>query len=70
MLKPALNIQLPRSWPAVGRSAMLQFVSLAKYAVVYTRSWAADNPNARVRLRAERDRSLEEVGMLREGRRN
>ncbi len=49
---------------------MLHVVSLAKYAVVYTRSWAADNPNARVRLRAEQDRSLEEVGLLREGRGN
>lgn len=45
---------------------MLHVVSLAKYAAVYTRSWAADSPNARVRFRSERDRSLEDAALLRE----
>jgi transposase-like protein len=45
---------------------MLHVVSLAKYAAVYTRSWAADCPKARVRLRAERDRHQEDNGLLRE----
>lgn len=42
MSKLALKIHLPKSWPAKVCSAMLHVVSLAKYAAVYTRSWAAD----------------------------
>jgi hypothetical protein len=45
---------------------MLHVVSLAKYAAVYTRSWAADCTNARVRLRVDRDRHEEENALLRE----
>jgi hypothetical protein len=45
---------------------MLHVVSLAKYAAVYTRSWAADCPKARVRLRAERDQHQEDNALLRE----
>ena len=66
MSNSALKIQLPKSWPATVGVAMLHVVSLAKYAAVYTRSWAADSSNARVRLRAEKDRLREEVALLRE----
>jgi predicted RNA polymerase sigma factor len=45
---------------------MLHVIALAKYTAVYTRSWAADSPNARVRLRAEGDRSQEDAALLRE----
>jgi hypothetical protein len=45
---------------------MLHVVSLAKYAAVYTRSWAADCPNARVRLGAEQKRCEEDNALLRE----
>jgi putative transposase len=65
-LKQSLNVQLPKSWPATVRSAMLHVVSLARYAAVYTRSWAAESPNARVRFRSERDRSLEDAALVRE----
>ena len=41
MSNSALKLTLPKSWPTVARSAMLHVVSLAKYAAVYTRSWAA-----------------------------
>ena len=44
---------------------MLHVVSLAKHAAVYTRSWAVNSPNARVRLNAENDRLQEEVALLR-----
>jgi hypothetical protein len=43
MSNSAFQITLPKSWPTVVRSAMLHVVSLAKYAAVYTRSWAADS---------------------------
>ena len=42
------KIQLPKAWSTRVRSAMLHVVSLAKYAAVYTRSWAADSPNVRL----------------------
>jgi len=66
MSNPAFTIPLPKSWPAKVRSAMLHVVSLAKYAAVYTRSWAADCPKARVRFRAERDQHREDNALLRE----
>src|SRR5262245_59214907 len=66
MPKRAVAIPLPKSWPAKVCAAMLHVVSLAKYAAVYTRSWAADSRNARVRLRADKDRLLHEVALLRE----
>ena len=66
MSKSNLKVNLPKSWPAVVRSAMLHIVSLAQYAAIYSRSWAANSTNARVRLRAENDRDLQEVAMLRE----
>src|SRR5262249_33225649 len=66
MSNTTLTIQLPKSWPAKVRSAMLHVVSLAKYAAVYTRSWAADCPEVRVRLRSERDRLQEDNALLRE----
>ena len=59
-----LKLQLPKSWPATVRSAMWHVIPLAKYAAVYTCSWAADSPNARVR--AEGVRSQEDASRLRE----
>jgi hypothetical protein len=59
-------LRLPKGWPSRVRSAVLHVISLAQYAAVSTRSWAADSINARVRRRAEDDRLQEEVGLLRE----
>jgi hypothetical protein len=41
MSNSTTNLRLPKSWPAKVCAAMLHVVSLAKYAAVYTRSWAA-----------------------------
>ena len=60
------RIPLPKSWTKHVRSAMLHVISLAQYAAVYSRSWAVDSLNGRVRLRAETDRLREEVSKLRE----
>ena len=46
------SIALPGCWPQCVRSAMRQVISLAQYAAVYTRSWAALSSSARVRLKA------------------
>ena len=44
---------------------MLHVVSLAQYAAIFTRSWAADSSNARVRLKAEKDRLQQDFAQLR-----
>lgn len=44
---------------------MLHVVSLAQCATAYTRSWAADSTNARLRMKAENDRSQQEIVLLR-----
>ena len=60
------TIPLPRSWTKHVRSAMLHVVSLAQYATAYTRSWAADSANGRLRWRAENDRLQHEFALFRE----
>ena len=52
------TIPLPKDWHRHVRSAVLHVISLAQYATAYTRSWAVDSMNGRVRLKAERDRLL------------
>ena len=60
------SIPLPKSWTKQVRAAMLHVISLAQYATAYTRSWAADSTNARVRIKAEYDRAQQEILLLRE----
>ena len=60
------RITLPKGWNEHVRSAVLQVISLAQYAAVYTRSWAVDSVNGRVRRRAELDRATCEISLLRE----
>ena len=55
------KIALPKSWKQHVRLAVLHVISLAQYATVYTGSWAADNTNHRVRLKAELDRAKVQV---------
>lgn len=40
---------------------MLHVISLAQYATAYTRGWAADSTNGRVRSKAESDRTQQEI---------
>src|SRR5204863_8536774 len=65
MPQSTFKLELPRSWQAKIRSALLHVVSLAKYAAISTRSWAANSANARVRGKAEMDRLQEENAQLR-----
>ena len=44
----SLRIPLTKSWNQHVRSAMLNIISLAQYAAVYSRSWAVDSMNGRV----------------------
>ena len=66
MKKETTDAPLPPRWTDSVKSAVLQVISLAKHAAVYTKSWAANSSNARVRLKAENDRLTEEVELLRE----
>jgi len=45
---------------------VLHVISLAQFGVAYTRAWAADSPNGRVRLKAKLDRANQEIALLRE----
>ena len=60
------KIPLPKGWTGIVRSAVLHVIGLAQYATVYTRSWAANSPNERMRLKAENDRFQAEVALLKE----
>ena len=60
------KIPLPKGWKQHVRSAVLHVISLAQYTTVYTRGWAADSTNSRVRLKAELDRVNQEIALLRE----
>ena len=59
-------IPLPRAWPSHVKSAILHVISLAQFTITYTRGWAADSVNTRVRFKAERDRALQDNALLRE----
>ena len=52
----ALDVPLVSAWPKSVKSALLHVISLAHYAIVAARGWAANSINARVRLNAEKDR--------------
>src|SRR5437868_15003765 len=60
------SIAIPKSWPQCVRSCMLHVISLAQYAAVYTRSWAADSRCATFRLKARADRADQDNALLRE----
>ena len=60
------RIPLPKGWQDCVKSAVLHAISLAHYAIVYARAWAADSFNARVRLAAENDQLHEACALLRE----
>ena len=67
--KKTPTIPMPKGWQRHVRSAVLHVISLAQYATVYTRSWAVNSMNGRVRLKAERDRLLQELALEREASR-
>ena len=60
------RISLPKAWPAHVASAVLHVISLAQLATAYTRGWAANSINSRIRLKAKLDRANHEIVLLRE----
>lgn len=61
-----VEIALPRGWRDFVKSAVLQVVSLARFAIIHARGWAADTTHARARLEAEIDQVRSEVSLLQE----
>jgi hypothetical protein len=57
------EIPLPKSWGTHVKSAILHVIALGQYALTYSRSWAADSSNQRVRLKAECDRLEQELAL-------
>ncbi len=64
--KNLAGIPLPNGRPRRERSAMLHVISLAQYAMAYTRSWAADCRITRIRLKAENDQLRQHLAWLNE----
>ena len=60
------EIPLPRGWLARVKSAILHVISFGQFTLAYTRGWAANSPNSRIRLKAELDRAHQEIARLRE----
>ena len=48
--KTITQIPLPKAWSTQVKSAVVHVIALAQYALIYSRSWAADGSNQRVRL--------------------
>ena len=57
-------VRLPKSWSHCVRSSVLHVISLAQYATAYTRSWAADSSNRRLRQKAELERLSAVISLL------
>jgi predicted RNA polymerase sigma factor len=55
-----------QSWPRSVQAAILQVIALAEYALAYTRNWAANSPNERLRLAAKAGQLEQEAALLRE----
>jgi len=59
------RLALPKHWTRSIQAALVHVMSLAHYALVQTRSWAANGSNDRVRLSANRELD-QEIRLLRE----
>ena len=60
------RIPLPKSWNKHVRSSLLHVISLAQYAVAFTRGWAANSVNPRLRQKSQLQRLTTTVALLRE----
>ena len=60
------RIRLPKQWSQHFKSGVLHAISLAHFSLTYTRSWAANSWNARIRLKQENDRLQQELAGTRD----
>jgi hypothetical protein len=67
MLKSRLSrLPLPQGWPKRIRSAVIEAISLAHFALTFAQSSAANSRNAHIRLKQQNDRLRQEVALLNE----
>lgn len=64
-MKPS-DIPLPKEWPTMVKSAILQVISLAHYSMTYTRSWCANSRISRLRLKSRLETAEQEIALLTE----
>jgi transposase InsO family protein len=64
--RPLEDIPLPQDWPDHVRSAVVHVISLARTALIWTRSWAVNSPIQRVRLAGQLDQAKNEIELLKE----
>ena len=62
----SVRIPLPDGWRGRVRWGVLHVISLAQFALAYTRSWAVNSSIARVRLKAENAELKQQVALLAE----
>ena len=60
------DIPLPTGWAKNVKAAVLHVISVAQFALTYTRGWAADALNPRAQQTAAMDRLTNEVALLQE----
>jgi putative transposase len=60
------TVRLPKDWPKHVRAAILHVIALAQFALVHTRSLAANSLLPRVRLKSALDEAEAEIALLRE----
>jgi hypothetical protein len=66
LLMPTDAVSLPKAWPNHVRSAILQVVPLAHFAIICARGWTANAINPRARQASEIDRLGAQLAMLQE----
>ncbi len=66
MRKRKKSISRPKQWPLRVKSALLHVISLAQFATAYTRGWAANSVNSRLRLKARAQELEQQVSRLEE----
>ena len=64
--RASLHTPVSDHWHRSVKYAMLHAISLAQLVFAYSRGWAANSPNARIRLKAELDRARQEIALLQE----
>ena len=62
------RLAVPKHWTRSIQAALVHVMSLAHYALVQTRSWAANSSHDRARLAAQKDQLDQEIRLLREPR--
>ncbi|MCU0691855.1 MAG: hypothetical protein MUF54_10675, partial [Polyangiaceae bacterium] len=66
MSSPFDSTPLPDGWPEQAKSAILQAIAAAHFALTHVRGWCSNSRISRVRLAAENDRLKAEVALLKE----